>query len=49
MRKAQISITMELFGDQASNGHVEKITVYADSNNPYETLCAGVQELLSAL
>lgn len=49
MRKAQISIRMELFGDQAANGHSEVITVYADSNNCYETINAGLFELLSAL
>lgn len=48
MRRAQISIKLELFGDQAANGHAEKITVYADSNNIYETINAGFYELLTA-
>ena len=49
MRKAQISMHMELFGGQAANGHSEVITVYADSNNVYETINAGLFELLGAL
>ena len=48
MRKAQISIKLELFGDQATNGHSEEIIVYADSNNLYETINAGFYELLTA-
>lgn len=49
MRKAQISIRMELFGDQAANGHSEIINVYADSNNCYETINAALFELLGTL
>lgn len=49
MRNAQITIQLELFGDQASNQGTEKITVYADSNNVFETIAAGMQELLKAL
>lgn len=49
MRKAQISIKLELFGDQATNGHSEEIIVYADSNNVYETINAALFELLGTL
>ena len=49
MRKAQISIVMELFGDQAANGHAEKVTVYADASTPYEAISAGFHELMLAL
>lgn len=48
MRKAQISIKLELFGDQTANGHSEEIIVYADANNVYETINAGFYELLTA-
>ena len=42
MRKAQISIRMEIFGDQAANGHSEEIIVYADANNVYENTTLGM-------
>lgn len=51
MRKAQISIKLTLIEDQAanSNGALEIVTAYADSNNIYETICAGFKELFAAL
>lgn len=49
MRKVQISIKMELFDDQASDGKYEKINVYADSNNVWETIVAGFHEVVEAL
>ena len=42
MRKSQITIQLELVDDQAWNGRYEKITVYADANNAFETVCAPV-------
>lgn len=49
MRKVQITIQMEIFGDQAVNGQSEKITVYADGNNVWEVICAGQDELIQAV
>ena len=49
MRKCQITIKMELFGDQAWDGKHETIGVYADTNTPYEALSAALYELLGAL
>ena len=49
MRKVQISIKMELFGDQAADGKYEKISVYADSNSIWETVVAGFHEVVEAL
>lgn len=42
-------IKMELFGDQAADGKAEQICVYADSNNPWETIVAGFHETVEAL
>ena len=49
MRKVQISIKMELFGDQASDGKYEKINVYADANNVWEAIIAGFHEVVDTL
>lgn len=49
MRKVQINIKMELFGDQAVNEHSEKIEVFADGSAPWEVVCAGFEELIIAL
>lgn len=49
MRNAQITIKMELFGDQAWDGHREEIGLYADANTPYEAICAAFTELMGAL
>ena len=49
MRKVQISIKMELFGDQASDGKYEKINVYADANNVWEAIVAGFHEVVDTL
>lgn len=49
MRKVQITIKMDLFGDQSWDGHHEKVGVYADANTPHEALSAALYELLGAL
>lgn len=49
MRKCQITIKMELFGNQAWDGNHETIGVYADANTPHEALSAALYELLGAL
>ena len=49
MRKVQISIKMELFGDQAADGKSEQINVYADANNVWEAIVAGFHETVEAL
>ena len=49
MRNAQITIQLELFGALSGNQSAEQITVYADSNNIYEAISAGMQELFKAL
>lgn len=49
MRSAQITMKLELFGEQAWDGHHETITVYADANTPHEALNAATFELLDAL
>ena len=38
MRKNQISIKIERFGDQSPDGKHQVIEVYADSNNIWEAL-----------
>lgn len=49
MRAAQITIKLELVGDQAQDGKHEVVNVYADSNNLWETICMGFHELVEAL
>lgn len=49
MRKCQITIKMELFGNQTWDGNHETIGVYADANTPHEALSAALYELLGAL
>lgn len=49
MRKCQITIKLQLVGDQAKNGPIENVVVYADADSPFEATCAGFYELLSAL
>lgn len=49
MRKVQISIKMELFGDQASDGNHEQLNVYADANNVWEAIAAGFHEVIETL
>lgn len=46
MRSSQISIEMMVLSEY---GKPEKVKVYADSNNPWETVCAGLSELCNAL
>ena len=50
MRKNQVSINIERFGDEAPEGtnHLT-IHVYADANNVYEALSAAYFEALSAI
>lgn len=40
MRKNQISIKIQRFGDEAPNGRGQTINIYADSNNIWEALAA---------
>lgn len=51
MRKVQVSINIEIFGDAATKQRdgYEPISVYADSNNVYEALCAAFDEALAIL
>ena len=49
MRKAQITVKLDLFGDLAWDGHHEEIGVYADAQTPHEALAAALYELLGAL
>ena len=48
MRLAQITIKLELFGDQAWDGNHETIGVYADADTPHEALSAALYQLLGA-
>lgn len=45
MRRNQVSIKVERFGDQASNGKHQIIEVYADSNNILEALTDAFSEV----
>lgn len=38
MRKNQVTIVIDRFGDEASNEQHEQIAIYADNNNVYEAL-----------
>ena len=49
MRKVQVSIQVERFGDQAPNGKRDALVVYADANNPYEAVCAALYETLDII
>jgi hypothetical protein len=49
MRRNQITITIERFGVAAPNGNRDKISVYADSNNIHEALCAAFYEALDKI
>lgn len=49
MRKCQIAIKLDMFGDQAWDGYHETIGLYADANTPYEAMSAALCELLDAL
>lgn len=49
MRKVQINIKMTMVDDQAADGKFEEISVYADSNNLWETIVAGFHETIEAL
>ena len=48
MRKCQITIKLDMFGDQAWDGHHEAIGLYADANTPYEALSAAICDLPGA-
>ncbi|WP_065845923.1 hypothetical protein [Bacillus cereus] len=50
MRKVQISINLELFHDKTLDGtNHQRINVYADSNNLYESLATASEALLSEI
>ena len=49
MRKVQITIRMDMVEDQAVDGKVETVKVYADSDNVWETIVMGFHELVEAL
>lgn len=52
MRKNQVTITIERFGDQIPaelNADSIRIDVYADSNNIYEALTAAFDKALSEI
>ena len=49
MRNVQISIQLELTNEQTINGEKESYHVYADSNNIWEAICAGFDELIGTL
>lgn len=38
MRKNQVNIVIDRFGDEATNGQHEQICIYADNNNIFEAL-----------
>lgn len=38
MRKNQVNIIIDRFGDESPNGQHEQICIYADSDNIYEAL-----------
>lgn len=44
MRRNQVTIKIERFGEEASNNHHQIIEVYADSNNIWEALAAANKE-----
>lgn len=46
MRKFQISIRLHMLTE---NDESKELSVYADSNNVWETICVGFDELLDAL
>lgn len=45
MRKFQITINLQMFDENKP----KELSVYADSNNLWETICAGFGELMSAV
>jgi len=49
MRKCQITINLQMVGDQAQNGSSEGIVVYADADTVFEAICTGYYELFNAL
>jgi len=49
MRKCQVSIQMERFGDLAPDGHRHAMTIYADGNCTYEALLAAFAETLDVV
>ena len=52
MRKNQVSIKIERFGDQVPeqlNGDSLEISVYADANNIYEALAAAYSKVLEEI
>ena len=49
MRKIQINIKMDMFGDEAVDGKHDTVYVYADANNKAEAILAAFQELTNTL
>ena len=50
MRRNQVSISIERFGDEAPDSSKQiTIQVYADANNIYEALAAAYYEALDAI
>lgn len=58
MRKNQVTIKIERTGDQVPESfspdvetqyRQQKISVYADSNNLYEALCAAIQQVMTEI
>ena len=45
MRKNQLSITLERFGDQSRNGHGERFVIYSDGNGLPEVIDAALEKL----
>lgn len=52
MRKNQVSININRFGDQVPENYpkdIQQIKVYADSNNLYEALTIAISQLIEEL
>ena len=49
MRRVQIGIKIQRFGENAPDGKEQTLNVYADGSNEYETLCAAFYEALESL
>lgn len=46
MRKNQVNIIIDRFGDESPNGQHEQIRIYADSNNIFEALTGAYSMVL---
>lgn len=52
MRKNQVSINIQRFGDQVPENYpknIQEIKVYADSNNLYEALTIAISQVLEEI